>query len=479
MAPSKRVDVNGKLIPSSTLRGQERMAKMTPEARKEFRVKKRRLEHERKAETQRKNAEAGIMPVLRTIEWPRATPTPLHPAATVLEQETIPVLAGASAPVTRTQTAPPSPFSTCALLESDTLSTPAEVSRPIDTTQADVPSLIPNPSLKSEILGTFAEVSRPAALTQAALPSPVLSSSARNEVSHTVATTPAVSSSTLSPISLDKDALGITAGTPLPVKLIEQLLTLQGEIDDWIHGCRLPSELLHNSSCLDHWLIETEHSIRTKLATGSLARFREIKIWQNRSQSAYILSRGIRVRCESLIQTWTPHVSQGIVLDMRLNHINFLRLNTILDAQHRLIDTAVRLWLLTPSAGITSILIDRTGEIEADWKFGKLVCNDIKLLKPKAWLNDVLLEHFISHPPPPPSVLCLSPLFYTKFLQDPPEAQIWDQAWKWQGQQASSTPSISVKYILNTLANFARFLTQSSHSKPFSFPSIFPDNIGF
>ncbi|KAF8055697.1 hypothetical protein FPV67DRAFT_1458382 [Lyophyllum atratum] len=402
MAKSKQVNVNGKMTPSSTLRDRERMANM-------------------------RNVDAGITPVLRTIEWPQAIP-PLPLTATP-ETQALSVPAQVPQSVATTSAALFSPLSDVPLeLETETI---AMAAQPV--TESKTPDMLTKGSpVTGEITGEIPGVPVPGSpLPQGPQDLPP---------------------SLFSTASLEKDALGITAGALLPVALIEQMLALHGEIDDWLRGCRLQSALLLDSSQLDHRLNDTERSIQSKLATGSLARFQEIKIWQNQSESANILSRGIRARFESLIQTWAPEVSQGVILNMRLNLVNLLHLCTVLDAEHHLICASIRSWLLTPSAGVTNILADRAGDIPAGWKFGNLTRDDLKLLAPKMWLNDALLEHFISRPPPPSSVLCLSPFFYTKFLQNPPtNAKIWDQAWKWQSGQASSISIPKMVQSLNTI----------------------------
>ncbi|KAF8059023.1 hypothetical protein FPV67DRAFT_1454674 [Lyophyllum atratum] len=184
---------------------------------------------------------------------------------------------------------------------------------------------------------------------------------------------------------LDKEILSIAAGVFLPQSLVLAMTQLQNDIHGWLEVSGLTSRWSGAANSDAEFLDGVDRWVRQKLAA---------------------------------------------------------------EAESRLIATLVGYWCSNPSPDLTNILKERIEHIPKEWSLENLQWEDLVRLAPATWLNDGLIEHFLSHPPPPSSILCLSPFFYTKFLLYTLTDKTWEKAWKWKNQQIQRSVDSSLRAIM-------------------------------
>ncbi|KAF8076427.1 hypothetical protein FPV67DRAFT_1664694 [Lyophyllum atratum] len=228
-----------------------------------------------------------------------------------------------------------------------------------------------------------------------------------------------------------KDTLGVTAGVLLPAGLVQQMSHLHNDLENWIQVYDLQELLVDDG---DDRYKEITRLLEAKLTSGSLLSFHEAQGLRQRAISAHQMGTGFKRRFDSLMQDFSGTSSEA-QRQLKDRHMQIICLQKAVQSEMYITDVAFRAWLQTSSSGLSKVLQEYINRLPVDWHKDDLEYDDIQRLSPETWLNDSLVDYFICHPSPPKDVLCLSPLFYTKYLSKELTDRAWEGAWKWRDNQ--------------------------------------------
>ncbi|KAG6914951.1 hypothetical protein DXG01_014270 [Tephrocybe rancida] len=118
----------------------------------------------------------------------------------------------------------------------------------------------------------------------------------------------------------------------------------------------------------------------------------------------------------------------------------FAGMAAAMSSEFYMIDSISRSWIHSFRLEHTKLLDQFVSDISPDTRpdgLTKISAKETKVLKSGEWINDSVLEYLTTDPAPPPGIIVLSPLFYTKFLLQYSIVDTdWDTAWRWKNNQA-------------------------------------------